>query len=204
MAKSIINLSDTIATLVSKTNQTVNRVGDVAQLTTVQDSSLVYAINEIDSALDSLNIARIIDLARVTTLEGQVDSNNTNFVSRVRNSISASGDLNYNPATGIITIDVTNIQDIVGAMVDSGNSESGITVTYQSVDGTIDFDVNDPTISLTGDITGSNTMTNLGNVAISTTLASGVITSSNFSSLETLTIKNEGGTILKTMYSPGS
>jgi hypothetical protein len=204
MAKSIINLSDTIATLVSKTNQTVNRVGDVAQLTTVQDSSLVYAINEIDSALDSLNIARIIDLARVTTLEGQVDSNNTNFVSRVRNSISASGDLNYNPATGIITIDVTNIQDIVGAMVDSGNSESGITVTYQSGDGTIDFDVNDPTISLTGDITGSNTMTNLGNVAISTTLASGVITSSNFSSLETLTIKNEGGTILKTMYSPGS
>jgi hypothetical protein len=204
MAKSIINLSDTIATLVSKTNQTVNRVGDVAQLTTVQDSSLVYAINEIDSALDSLNIARIIDLARVTTLEGQVDSNNTNFVSRVRNSISASGDLNYNPATGIITIDVTNIQDIVGAMVDSGNSESGITVTYQSADGTIDFDVNDPTISLTGDITGSNTMTNLGNVAISTTLASGVITSSNFSSLETLTIKNEGGTILKTMYSPGS
>lgn len=204
MAKSIINLSDTIATLVSKTNQTVNRVGDVAQLTTVQDSSLVYAINEIDSALDSLNIARIIDLARVTTLEGQVDSNNTNFVSRVRNSISASGDLSYNPATGIITIDVTNIQDIVGAMVDSGNSESGITVTYQSADGTIDFDVNDPTISLTGDITGSNTMTNLGNVAIATTLAAGVITSSNFSSLETLTIKNEGGTILKTMYSPGS
>ena len=204
MAKSIINLSDTIATLVSKTNQTANRVGDVAQLTTVQDSSLVYAINEIDSALDSLNIARIIDLARVTTLEGQVDSNNTNFVSRVRNSISASGDLSYNPATGIITISVSNIQDIVGAMVDSGNSESGITVTYQSADGTIDFDVNDPTISLTGDITGSNTMTNLGNVAIATTLAAGVITSSNFSSLETLTIKNEGGTILKTMYSPGS
>lgn len=204
MAKSIINLSDTIATLVSKTNQTANRVGDVAQLTTVQDSSLVYAINEIDSALDSLNIARIIDLARVTTLEGQVDSNNTNFVSRVRNSISASGDLSYNPATGIITISVSNIQDIVGAMIDSGNSESGITVTYQSADGTIDFDVNDPTISLTGDITGSNTMTNLGNVAIATTLAAGVITSSNFSSLETLTIKNEGGTILKTMYSPGS
>ena len=43
---------------------------------------------------------------------------------------------------GFITATLTNeqVQDIVGAMV-SGNTESGITVTYQDGDGTIDFSV---------------------------------------------------------------
>ena len=201
MAKSIINLSDTLATWVGKANQTVNRVGDLAQLTTTADSSLVAAINEIDSAFDSLNTSI---LGRVAALETSSDSNNTNFVSRVRGSISVSGDLVYDTGTGIISVNATNIQDIVGAMIDSGNSEVGITVSYDSASGTINFDVNDPIITLSGDITGSQTMTNLGNVTISTTIASGTITSSMFDNTETLLIKNSSGTTLKTMYSPGS
>lgn len=63
-----------------------------------------------------------------------------------------------------------NVQDIAGAMF-SSNTESGITATYQDADGTIDLNVNDPTISLTGDVTGSATMTNLGNVSIAATVA---------------------------------
>ena len=51
-------------------------------------------------------------------------------------------------------------KDVVGAMV-SGNSESGIEVDYQPGDATIDFNVSDPTITLTGDITGAGTITNL-------------------------------------------
>ena len=62
------------------------------------------------------------------------------------------------------------VQDIVGGMV-SSNTESGIGVTYDDSDGTLDFNVNDPTISLTGDVTGSATMTDLGNTSISTTIA---------------------------------
>ena len=63
------------------------------------------------------------------------------------------------------------IKTIVGGMV-TGNTESGINVTYESGDGTLDFDVNDPTITLTGDVTGSATMTNLGSVSIATTSTS--------------------------------
>ena len=53
--------------------------------------------------------------------------------------------LNNNAITngaGYITATLTNeqVQDIVGAMV-SGNTESGITVTYQDGDGTLDFSV---------------------------------------------------------------
>ena len=61
-------------------------------------------------------------------------------------------------------------QDLVGDMV-SSNTESGITVTYQDGDGTLDFDVNDPVITLTGAVTGSATMTNLANVSIATAFA---------------------------------
>ena len=57
------------------------------------------------------------------------------------------------------------IKGIVGGMV-SSNTESGISVTYDSTNKNLDFNVADPTISLTGDVTGSGTMTNLGNVSI--------------------------------------
>ena len=93
----------------------------------------------------------------------------------------------YNDATGKITLAIANnahshttgnitglqefIEDTAGAMF-SGNTESGISVTYQDGDGTVDFNVNDPTITLTGGTTGSATMTNLGDVSIATTLSS--------------------------------
>ena len=62
------------------------------------------------------------------------------------------------------------VQDIVGGMV-SSNTENGIAVTYEDSDGTLDFDVADFDIALTGDVTGSGTVTNLSNVSISTTIA---------------------------------
>ena len=72
------------------------------------------------------------------------------------------------------TSDITNftedVQDVVGGMV-SSNTESGIAVTYDDATGKLNFDVNDPTITLSGDVTGTATMTNLGNVSITTTIA---------------------------------
>jgi len=75
------------------------------------------------------------------------------------------------PADDNTQLTTEQVQDIVGAMV-SSNSESGISVTYQDGDGTLDFNVSDPTITLTGAVTGSATMTNLGNVSITTTATS--------------------------------
>ena len=69
-----------------------------------------------------------------------------------------------------ITDSTEDIQDIVGAMV-SSNTESGIAVTYDDTNGKLNFNVNDPTISLTGAVTGSATMNNLGNVSITTSMA---------------------------------
>ena len=66
------------------------------------------------------------------------------------------------------------VSDTVGAMVTS-NTESGIAVTYDDGDNTLDFNVNDPTITLTGDVTGAGTMTNLGSFSIATTSVSPTI-----------------------------
>jgi DNA polymerase III gamma/tau subunit len=100
-------------------------------------------------------------------------SNRYYLDSRARNAISATGSLAYNNTTGVIsfTMNDETVQDIVGAMV-TGNTESGITVTYQDADGTLDFNVNDPTLSLTGAVTGTGTMTNLGSFSIATTATS--------------------------------
>jgi len=45
-------------------------------------------------------------------------------------------------AGGLVSLQEERIQDIVGAMV-TGNTETGITVTYQDGDGTIDFEIAD-------------------------------------------------------------
>jgi hypothetical protein len=61
------------------------------------------------------------------------------------------------------------VQDVVGGMV-STNTESGISVTYDDANGKLDFDTNDFSITLTGDVTGSGTVTNLGNVSFAATI----------------------------------
>lgn len=61
------------------------------------------------------------------------------------------------------------VEDVAGAMV-TGSTQNGISVTYDDATGKINFNVNDPTITLSGDVAGSATMTDLGNVTITTTI----------------------------------
>ena len=100
----------------------------------------------------------------------------------------------YDDAAGTLTINTSGktqeeIEDIVGAMF-SGNTESGLSVTYQDSDGTLDLDVADFSITLTGDVTGTGTVTNLGNVSLATTVAA------NSVALGTDTTGNYVGTLV--------
>ena len=102
---------------------------------------------------------------------------------------------------GDVTVKAERIQDIIGGML-SGNTENGISVTYQDSDGTIDFDVNDPTITISGPVTGEATMSDLGNVEIT------VAQQANSVDLTTHTTGNyvatvAGGTGLSTTGSDG-
>lgn len=62
------------------------------------------------------------------------------------------------------------VADTVGAMVTS-NTESGIAVTYDDTDNTLDFNVSDFTITLGGDLSGSVTITDLANATLTASIA---------------------------------
>ena len=98
------------------------------------------------------------------TLSGDVSGSGTTSI-----NVTVADD-SHNHITSNIDGLSEYISDIVGGMV-TGNTESGISVTYDDTDNTLDFNVNDPTITLSGDVIGSATMTNLGNTTITTTVA---------------------------------
>jgi hypothetical protein len=325
MAKSIINLTDNIATWVNKANTTVNRVGDLANLDSIisQDSSLVGAINSIDSdhrhlidsnrtlinnkdsdlrvliANNDSDVRYLIDSATtlinlrdsavrvlidsatslvnlrdsaVRVLIANLDSDVGNrtslltndkedlvsainevkaqvnnldsstsgitgdlnnlllrnpvgasgtlvdainnldsdltspfFDQRVRNLFAATGDLTYDSSTGQfgVTVNTETIQDAVGtAMI--GGTQNGIVVTYNDAGDAFNFDVNDPTITISGDATGSGTMTNLANTTISVSLNANTVNSSELTSAVNLKIYNQAGSVVKNLYGSGS
>lgn len=77
-----------------------------------------------------------------------------------------------------ITINAERIQDIAGAMT-TGNTETGITVTYQDADGTIDYVVSDTTVA--GDsgstgITPGDTLTIAGGTNATTAMSGDTLT----------------------------
>ena len=141
--------------------------------------------------------------------------------------ISGNADIDGTLEADAITINGTSlastIHAAVGAMV-SSNTESGLSVTYQASDNTLDFDVIDPTITLTGAVTGSATMTNLGSISIATTsgvanivtddiadnavtqakMADDSVGSSEMKSLSTLLIINSAGATVKTLHGAGA
>lgn len=61
-----------------------------------------------------------------------------------------------------------NSSDIITEDKITSGTQSGISVSYSG--GNVNFDVNDPTITISGDVDGSATMTDLGNTEISVTL----------------------------------
>ena len=63
MAKTIINLTDPISTLVTKTNTISSHIGDITQLnTTGADSDIVQAINAINAKADNTDSSTILSL----------------------------------------------------------------------------------------------------------------------------------------------
>ena len=98
----------------------------------------------------------------------------------------AEGELAYSENSNNLFIGTSNsnitviggsegIADAVGAMV-TGNTETGIAVTYQDADNTLDFALTaDPTITLGGDLSGSATLTNLTDATLTATIGTDAV-----------------------------
>ncbi len=75
MSVTIVDLSDTIAAWRTKTNTISSKVGDLNLLTTVEQSDIVGATNELKTSIDNLDSdlgavdAKIGDLSELTTTD---------------------------------------------------------------------------------------------------------------------------------------
>jgi hypothetical protein len=129
------------------------------------------ANNHIDFAIadDGHNhtTAQVDDLAEFIqdTVGGMVTGNTETGI----DVTYEDGDGTLDFAVNMDALLTESIQDVIGDMVDNPNTEAGISVSYDDTNAKLNFDVLDPTITLTGAVTGTATMTNLGSVSIATT-----------------------------------
>ena len=106
--------------------------------------------------------------------DARIAAANIGALNNVTTSSIQSGDiLEYNGSAFVNTNFEEKVEDFIGGMV-TGNTETGITVTYEDSDGTLDFVVDNSDFALTGAVTGSVTQTAKGNVSINTTMNSAI------------------------------
>ena len=132
-------------------------------------------ITDADNKIDILNVDNLT--LNGNTLSSTDTNGNIVLSPNGTGNISASNKKIIDVATPTANTDAANkayvdnavsqenIEDLAGALVAAG-TQNGITVTYDDANNAVNFDVADPTITVAGDVTGSATMTNLGNVTI--------------------------------------
>ena len=125
--------------------------GNTGITTTVSD-------NQIDIDLDDTSVVAGTYGTAIATTTFTVDAQGR-LTAAAANTIAI-------PSSQITDFE-ESVEDVVGGMLTG--TQNGITVTYTDGGvgaGVLNFDVADPTITIAGDVAGSATMTNLGNVTI--------------------------------------
>ena len=138
--------------------------------TTTGDSNTTYTTSVVDSSGIKLRLTG----SDASTDDITFAASGTATVTRTDANTITIG------ATGNTT---EQVQDIVGAMT-TGNTETGITVTYEDGDGTIDFVVADTTVAGDSGSTGmtpGDTLTIAGGTGITTAMSGDTLTITNSS-----------------------
>ena len=99
MAVTEILLSDPVTTLVTKTNTVSSDLGDKAALTTTDKSSLVAALNEINTQVNKVDSADVISLIQANAMDSsevlaliRADSGETSIMSNfIKDSANGIG-----------------------------------------------------------------------------------------------------------------
>jgi len=92
------------------------------------------------------------------------------FTVDAQGRLTAASDTNIAIATSAVTGLQEYIEDTASTMI-TGATHSGIAATYNDVAGTLALNVDDFTLTLAGDLTGSATVTNLGDATLTATIA---------------------------------
>lgn len=146
-------VGDTGSDSISLTSETLDFNGGTGISTAVTANTITFNLTNTGVNAGSYGSATIIPT----------------FTVNAQGRVSAAANVSIAIPSTQITDFTEAVQDVAGGMV-TGSTQNGISVTYDDGTGKINFDVNDPTITLSGDVAGSATMTNLGNVTITTTI----------------------------------
>ena len=98
MAVTQINLSDPVTTLVTKTNTISSDLGDKATLTTTDKSNLVAAINEINTQVNKVDSADVINLIQANSMDS---SEVINLIGRDSSQANIMSNFQKDSANGI-------------------------------------------------------------------------------------------------------
>ena len=173
-----INVNDPTISLTGPVtgSATMTNLGNVSIATTLTADPTITLTGAVTGTATMTNLGNVSIATTATadptiTLSG--DASGSATLTNLGNATLevTIADDSHNHTTANIDDFTENVQDIVGNMVNPTNTESGINVTYNDTSGKLNFDVNDPTITLTGDVTGTATMSNLGSISIATTVA---------------------------------
>ena len=209
MAKTIINLSDPVSTLVTKSNTISSHLGDITQLNVgaSNDSDIVQAINFINGIVqktDSADIINLIDSSYVQARQTGITRSSTLafFIKDSANGIgldSSEGRF-FIPSNTINTamIESTAITTakIAGDAIDGTKLADNAVNSEHYTDGSID------TIHI-GDLQVTTAKIADDNVT-EAKMANDAVGSAELKSLSTLLIKDVNGTTLKTIHGAGA
>ena len=153
--------------------------------------ALGNAFIELDANLDLMGLK--VDRAHVSAADKNdvaIQWNEGNVASKPERAWELLG-LKDNGTTHTAEI-VTfyNAKDLI-----ANNDESGIAVAWDDTNLNFDFNVNDPVITISGDVDGNATMTNLGDVGITVTLDTVNSTTGSFGSqtaIPVITVNGKG------------
>jgi hypothetical protein len=205
MAITTVNLTDPVSTWINKTNIIGSTVGDIA-LVGVGGSDLVTAINRVDSNVGALASLTTTDKSSIVAAINELNSTGI-----------AALDSDVGTVTNLTTTDKSNIVAAINELNaeldrninDSSEIQALFSVTDAGGDGSLTyngagvFTYTGPSAAEVRAHFSAGTGINISSGVISASLGTS-ITSSEFASATSLVIKDENGTTLKTIYSPGS
>jgi len=150
---------------------TVGADNGIADGVVVGTDTLTFAGDTgITTTVSSNQISIDLDDTAVTAASYGSASAVATFTVDGQGRLTAASDTNIAIATSAVTGLQEYVEDTASAMI-TGATHSGIAATYDDIAGTLALNVDDFTLTLAGDLTGSATVTNLGNATLTATIA---------------------------------
>ena len=158
-------------TALGSLSSTLNIAGDSGTdaVNLTSDTLTVTGGTALTSAVTNNTITLNLDNTAVSAGSYGSATSVSTFTVDAQGRLTAAG----TTAVAIPSTQVTDFteaaQDAVAAAFAAG-TQSGLTVSYNDASNSFSINVNDPTITLSGDVAGSATMTDLSNITITTTI----------------------------------